>query len=68
MHAGFRAKYISKLLMNVRAFVRLPLNLGGSPKSPEGVCIAGAAVGAAGGSGPGLRPFQRSVWTVLRMS
>ena len=47
MRAGFRAKYISKLSMNVRAFVRLPLNSGGSPRSPEGVCVAGAA----GGSG-----------------
>ena len=51
MRAGFRAKYISKLSMNVRAFVRLPLNSGGSPKSPEGVCTAGAA-GGAGGRGP----------------
>ena len=38
--------------MNVRAFVCLPLNSGGSPKSPVGVCTAGA-VGVVGGSGPG---------------
>ena len=42
-------KYIAKLSMNVHAFICLPLNSGGSPKSPVGVCIAGAA----GGSGPG---------------
>ena len=48
MRAGFRAKYISKLSMNVRAFVRLPLNSGGSPRSPEGVYVVGAAGGAGG--------------------
>ena len=51
MHAGFRAKYISKLSMNVRAFVHLPLNSGGSPRSPDGVCTVDAA-GGAGGVGP----------------
>ena len=44
-------KYISKLSMNVQAFVCLPLNLGGSPRSPVGMCAAGAA-GGAGGVGP----------------
>ena len=40
--------------MNVRAFVRLPLNSGGSPRSHVGVYAAGAAggVGGAGGVGP----------------
>ena len=31
--------------MCVRSFVRLPLNSGGSPRSPVGVCAAGAAGG-----------------------
>ena len=54
MRAGFRAKYISKLSMNVRAFIRLPLNSGGSPRSPVGVCTVATAGGAdsAGGVGP----------------
>ena len=51
MRTGFRAKYISKLSMNVRAFVRLPLNSGGSPRSPVGPNVVGGA-GGAGGVGP----------------
>ena len=50
MRAGFRVKYISKLSMNVRAFVRLPLNSGGSPRSPVGV--GAVTAGGAGGVGP----------------
>ena len=38
-------KYISKLSMNVRAFIRLPLNSGGSPRSPVGNGAAGGAGG-----------------------
>ena len=55
--------------MNVRASFRLPLNLGGSPRSPVGVCAVGAVVvGGAGFTGVVLHPFRSGAKRVSRMN